>query len=218
MILILQLRLRALAPTPNSLRIIAIKRSTGLGMVQTGPILIIPRNQQRDAKRPAHDGLLPLGGLAEAQGQVADGLRAALDAQVLVVVEGVALALDARVLDHAARISLQPGHGTADVTVDFDDLLDRGGFEERGGHALLDAEDYALRSGDANGGAAKFDGFEGVFDLEEPTFGGEGAAKREDGSVLAFWLDGVETVVVEVVEKVEREKAYLMPRSMVNLS
>lgn len=100
MILILQLRLRALATASNSLRIIAIERSAGLSMVQTRTVLIITRNQQRHTKGARHDALLAVGALAEAQGQVADGLRAALDPQLLVVVEGVALALHAGVLDH----------------------------------------------------------------------------------------------------------------------
>jgi hypothetical protein len=60
------------------------------------------------------------------------------------------------------------------VPVDFDDLFDGGGLEEGRGDALLDAEDDALRGGDADGSGAELDGFEGVFDLEEAAFGGEG--------------------------------------------
>jgi len=79
------------------------------------------------------------------------------------------------VLDHAAGVGLQAGHGAPDVAVDFDDLLDGGGLEEGGGHALFDAEDDAAAGGDANGGGAELDCFERVFDLEEAAFGGEGA-------------------------------------------
>jgi len=47
------------------------------------------------------------------------------------------------VLDHATGISLKAGHGTANVAINFDDLLDRGGFEEGGGDTFFDTEDYA---------------------------------------------------------------------------
>ena len=85
------------------------------------------------------------------------------------------LALDAGVLDHGAGVGLEAGHGTANVAVDLYNLLDGGGLEEGGGDALLDAEDDAFGGGDADCGGAELDGFEGVFDLEEATFGREGA-------------------------------------------
>jgi hypothetical protein len=116
--------------------------------VQTRPVLIITRNQQRHAKRPTHDALLALGTLTKPQRQVAYRLRAALDAQRLIVVEGVVLALDARVLDHAAGIGLKARHGASNVPVDFDNLLDGAGLEERRGYALFYAEDYAFASCD----------------------------------------------------------------------
>lgn len=151
-VLVLQLRLCTLTAASNRLRIVPVESTSWLGMVQTGAILVVARNQQRDAKGPAHDALLAVGGLSEAQGQVADGLGAGLDAQGLVVVEGVALALDAGVLDHAAGIGLQAAHGAADVAVDLDNLLDRGCLEQGGGDALLDAQDDALVGRDADGG------------------------------------------------------------------
>lgn len=89
--------------------------------------------------------------------------------------ESVILACDASVLDHAAGVGLQAGHGAADVAVYLDDLFDGGGFEEGGGHALFDAEDHAFGCGHADCGTAQLDGFEGVFDLEEAAFGREGA-------------------------------------------
>lgn len=49
-----------------------------------------------------------------------------------------------RVLNHAAGIGLQTRHGTANVAVDFDNLLHGGGLEEGRGYALLYAEDYAF--------------------------------------------------------------------------
>lgn len=143
-------------------------------MEQLRAVLIITSNQQRNTKRSAHDGLLTLSTLTEPQGQIADGLGAALDTEGLVVVEGVALALDAGVLDHGAGICLEAGHGAADVAVDLDNLFDGGGLEKGRCHALLDAEDHALGCGDADGRGAQLDGFERVFDLEETAFGGEG--------------------------------------------
>ena len=84
------------------------------------------------------------------------------------------------------------------MSVYFYDLFDAGGFEEGGGDAFLDAEDDAVGGRDADGGAAEFDGFEGVFDLEEAAFGGECAVykfRRFSGC----WNLG---------------KAYLTPRSV----
>lgn len=111
---------------------------------QTRTILVVAGNEQGDAEGATHDALLALGALAEAQGQVADGLGAALDAQRLGVVERVVLALDARVLDHAARVRLQPAHRAPDVPVDLDYLLHRRRLQQRRRHPLLHAEDHAL--------------------------------------------------------------------------
>lgn len=143
-------------------------------MEQLGSVLVKARNEKRNAKGPAHDGLLSVSTLAEAQGEVADGLRAALDTQGLVVVEGVALALDAGVLNHGPGIGLETRHGAANVAVDLDNLLDGGGFEEGGGDSLFDTQDDAFGGGDADGGGAELDCLERVFDLEETAFGGEG--------------------------------------------
>jgi len=112
--------------------------------IQTRAILIVSRNQQRHTEWPTHNALLALSTLAEPQRQVAYRLRAALDSQRLVVVESVVLALDTRMLDHASCIGLQTRHGTSDVAVYFDNLLDGAGLEEGGGYALFDAEDDAL--------------------------------------------------------------------------
>lgn len=143
-ILVLQLRLGALAPAANGLGVVAVKGPRRLGVVQRRAVLVIASDQQGDAKGAAHDALLAVGRLAEAQGQVADGLGAALDAQLLVVVEGVRLALDAGVLDHGPGVGLQARHGAADVPVDLDNLLDRRRLEERRRHALLNAQDHAF--------------------------------------------------------------------------
>lgn len=174
MIFVLQFRLGTLGTRSNSFGIVLIEGTAGLSMEQLGAVLVEAGDQERDAKGPAHDGLLAVGALAEAQGEVTDGLGGALHAEGLVVVEGVALALDAGVLDHGAGVGLQARHGAADVAVDLDNLLDRGGLEEGGRDSLLDAEDDALRGGHADGGRAELDGFEGIFDLEQAAFWGEG--------------------------------------------
>lgn len=93
--------------------------------IQTRSVLIVPRNQQRHSEWSTHDALLALGTLSKPQRQIAYRLCTALDPKGLRVVESVVLALHARVLDHAAGIGLQTGHGAADVAIDFDNLLDR---------------------------------------------------------------------------------------------
>ena len=62
--------------------------------------------------------------------------------------KAVILTLNAGVFDHGASVGLQAGHGAADVGVYFDNLLDGGGLEEGGGHALFDAEEDAMGGGD----------------------------------------------------------------------
>jgi len=74
--------------------------------VQTRSILVIPRNQQRDTERSAHDALFSIRTLAKPQRQIAYRLRAALDPQRLCIVESMVLALHTRVFDHAAGIGL----------------------------------------------------------------------------------------------------------------
>jgi hypothetical protein len=112
--------------------------------VQAGTILVVSSNQQRHTKWSRHDALLTLGTLTESQRQIAYRLRAALDAQRLVVVESVVLALDPCVFDHASCVGLQARHGASDVAVDLDDLLNRAGLKESGGYALLHTEDHTL--------------------------------------------------------------------------
>jgi hypothetical protein len=65
--------------------------------------------------------------------------------------ECVGLGFYAGVLDHASGVGLETGHGAADVAVYFYDFFDGGGFEESGGYALFDAEDYAFCCGDLVG-------------------------------------------------------------------
>lgn len=143
-------------------------------MKQLGTVLVKASDEERNTKGPAHDGLLSVSALSEAQGKVANGLGAALHAEGLVVVEGVALALDAGVLNHGSGVGLEAGHGASDVAVDLDNLFDGGGFEERRCDSLFDAEDDALGCCNADGGRPELDSLERVFHLEETTLGGEG--------------------------------------------
>lgn len=172
-VLVLQFGLGTLGAGTDGFGVVAVKGTAGLGVEELGAVLVVAGDQESDAEGAGHDGLFALGALAESEGQVADGLGARLDAEGLVVVEGVRLGLDAGVLDHGAGIGLEAGHGAADVAVDLDDLLDGRGLEQGGGDALLDAEDDALRGGDADGRGPELDRLEGVFDLEETAFGGE---------------------------------------------
>lgn len=139
-ILVLQLCLCTLASTSNGLGVVSVEGAARLSMVQAGTVLVVPSNQKRHTKGPTHDRLTAISRLAETQGQVANGLGAALYPEGFGVVEGMGLALDAGVLNHAASIGLEAGHGAADVSVDLDDLLDGRGLQEGGCYALLDAE------------------------------------------------------------------------------
>lgn len=174
MVLVLQLSLSALGAGTDGLGVVTVKGAAGLGVEELGAVLVVAGNQEGDTKGAGHDGLLALGTLTEAEGQVANGLGARLDAEGLVVVEGVGLGLDAGVLDHGTGIGLQTAHSASDVAVDLDNLLDGGGLQEGRGYALLDTEDDTLGGGNTDGRGAELDGLEGVFDLEEATFGGEG--------------------------------------------
>ena len=66
---------------------------------------------------------------------------------------------------------------------------------EKGGGEDREIGDGGEGGAYADGGGAEFDGFEGVFDLEEAAFGGEGAgvgwgALVEGGGWLGGWVGG----------------------------
>lgn len=107
MVLVLKLGLGTLRARADGLGIVAVKGTARLGVEELGAVLVETSNEQGDTEGTAHDGLLAVSTLAEAQGKIADGLGAALDAEVLVVVEGVALAFDTGVLDHGAGVGLE---------------------------------------------------------------------------------------------------------------
>lgn len=92
--------------------------------IQLRPILINARHQQRHPERSTHDTLLPLRAFSEPYRQIANTLRAAFYSEGLVVMESVALAFHAGMLDHGARVGLEARHGAADVAVYFYDLFD----------------------------------------------------------------------------------------------
>lgn len=229
MVFVLKLGLGTLRARADSLGVVAVKGATGFSVEQLGAVLVEASDEKGNAERTAHDGLFTVGTLAEAQGKVADGLGAALDTKRLVVVEGVGLALDTGVLNHGAGVGLEARHGAANVTVDLDNLLDGRGLEEGRGDTLLNTEDDALRGGDADGRGAKLDGLEGVFDLEETAFGGEGVdspvvfgschkhlggcdgrlvaregGERARGGADARWKTGVEAGEQACVEELAR--------------
>jgi hypothetical protein len=173
-VLVLELSLGTFRARADSLGVVTVKGTAGLSVEQLRTILVEASNEQSNAERSTHDSLLSVSTLTESQGEIADGLGAALNTERLVVVEGVGLAFDSGVLDHGAGIGLETGHGTANVAVDLDNLLDGGSLEEGRGNALLDTEDDTLGGGHADGRGAKLNGLERVFDLEETAFGGEG--------------------------------------------
>jgi hypothetical protein len=63
------------------------------------------------------------------------------------------------------------------VAVNLDNLFDRRRLQQRGCDAFLNAEDDAFRSRYADSGRAELDCLEGIFDLKETAFRGEGAAE-----------------------------------------
>ena len=81
------------------------------------------------------------------------------------------------VLDECPAVGLETGDGAANVFVNLNNLLHGARLQKRAGHSLLHTEDNTLTGLDSDGCAAKLDGFEGVFDLEETAFGREGARK-----------------------------------------
>jgi hypothetical protein len=81
------------------------------------------------------------------------------------------------VLDECPAVGLETGDSATNVFVDLNNLLHGARLQKRAGHSLLHTEDNALTGLDSDGCAAKLDGFERVFDLEETAFGREGARK-----------------------------------------
>ena len=58
-------------------------------------------------------------------------------------------------INHGPRVRRQTTHGTAEVGINFEDLLNRAGFQERRRDALLHAKDDTLGRLDTNGGGTE---------------------------------------------------------------
>lgn len=136
--------------------------------------------QLRELSEAYHERVVVLDRLAEAERKVTHGLRAALDANLLVVRERVHLAGDTRVVDHGARVGGQARHGAANVPVDLHNLLDGRALQQGGLHALLNTEHRAVRRSDADRRGAELasatmereahlDGLHGVLDWRSAT-------------------------------------------------
>jgi len=78
-------------------------------------------------------------------------------------------------LDECPAVGLETRNSAANVFVNLNDLLHGARLQKRAGHSLLHTKYDTLTGLDSDGCAAKLDGFEGVFDLEDTAFGREGA-------------------------------------------
>ena len=137
-------------PSSSSTKMASRKEKSPL-YSQLWPLLVNPRNQKRDPKRPTHHRVLVMHTLPKPQREVAHRLRDALDLDALVVGERVVLGRHPGVVDHGAGVGGEAGHGAAEVAVDLHDLLDGGGLEEGGLDALVYDEDDAFGCADADG-------------------------------------------------------------------
>lgn len=159
----LKCRLGALASGADRLCLPLAECAAGVGVIQAGPALVDACHEQRNAKGARHRvAIFPV--LAEAQREVAQGLRARLSRHRLVVSEAVLARDDAPVVDQGARVGGEARHGGADVVVDFHNFLDGRRDKERRCEALLDGDDDAVFHLDAHGCRAEFDRFDGVLD------------------------------------------------------
>ena len=100
-------------------------------------------------------------------------------------------------LNKCPAVCLKTRNSAANVFVDLNNLLHGARLQQCARHSLLHAEYNALARLNSDGCAAKFNGLEGVFDLEETAFGREGAG---------YLLERGNCVV--------NDGTYLMPRSI----
>lgn len=144
--------------------------TTGLSLVESR--LLAPRikahHQRTNTKRPDTTTLrVPLL-------HTGNILRNILDADGILDGETVRLGLEPGLVDEDARVGVEAGEREAHVAVDERDL---GGRDARvlqfHGGALFAAEDDDVAAFDADGAGAAFDGFEGIFNLEDVAVGGE---------------------------------------------
>ena len=102
--LLLQRRLCALRAGANRLRVKAGEGARRVRVVEDGPSVVPPGDEQRHAKGPRHRGLALVVALTKVEREVADGLRQRLDGHRLVEGETVVLRLRPRVVDQGARV------------------------------------------------------------------------------------------------------------------
>jgi hypothetical protein len=144
--------------------------TTGLGLVQPGLLAtrVEANDECADAKRPHTTTLrIPLLHTGDVFGNV-------LDAHGVLDGESVALGLEAGLVDEDAGVGVETSEGQADVVVDQADLGggDAGVLQLHGG-LLFAAEHDDLGAFDGDGAGTALDGFEGIFDLEDVSVGGE---------------------------------------------
>lgn len=138
-----------------------------------------PRKREVNKRfRPHHERFIILNRLSEPQREVRDGLRAALHAYRLVICERMVLRRHPSMVDDRPSVGGEPGHGATDVRIDLHDLLDRGGLEELGRDALLDAENDTVGGSDADGRRAELMVGKGRTGKRAKEWRGSGALSR----------------------------------------
>lgn len=144
--------------------------TTGLSLVQPGLLATrIKTNHQRaNTKRPHTTTLcVPLLHTGNILGDV-------LDADGIFDGQTMALGLQTGLVDQDTGIGVETGEGEADVRVDQGDFRGRDArVLQFHGAAFFAAQDYDVGAFDAYGAGAALHGFEGIFDLEDVTVGGE---------------------------------------------
>ena len=136
------------------------------------PRLLTPRikahNQRTDPKRP-HTSALRIS-LLHARHILGDILHR----HRILHRQTVTLRLEPCLVDQDACVGVEPGECETDVRVDEGDLGGGdAGVLQLHRAALLAPEHDDVGAFDADGAGAAFDGFEGVFDLEDVAVGGE---------------------------------------------
>lgn len=101
-----------------------------MGYVQLWTELVDAGDQQGDAERPTHHGVLVVYTLTKAKCKVAYCLRDTLDLDALVISKRMILRRDPGMVDHGPRIGGEARNCTAEMSVDLHDFLYRRGFKQ----------------------------------------------------------------------------------------
>mmetsp|Transcript_9986 Transcript_9986/g.18569 ORF Transcript_9986/g.18569 Transcript_9986/m.18569 type:complete len:202 (+) Transcript_9986:471-1076(+) len=164
LIVFLQIRPSALRPRPDRRPVTLIHISRRTRLIDMRSVLIERRHQQPHSIRPPDIRLRrPLMPIRQIRHQPPGGQGRPV--HVLVI-----QTLVPHPLGQSPRIGRETGDADADVVVDVEDLLLVGG--EFGDGAFEGADDGVGGGAEGDAGGALFDGFHGVFDLEEAAFGG----------------------------------------------